>query len=143
MVVIERLGRCLIMIDGDGLRLRWQHLTAAAPLADFCRNRRWSVCRSPRIGGARKSDHEVPRLSFRTYGCRGEMPCSLCSLPRLNAVGCPARFQTLQEIQKPDRLPRAIPLGLGERLEHTTVRELPNSLMDRGLGSPCHGSGNG
>ena len=66
----------------------------------------------------------------------------LCSLPRLNALGRPARFQTFQEIQKPDRLPRAIPLGLGERLENTTVRELPYSLMDRGLGSPCHGSGN-
>ena len=59
-----------------------------------------------------------------------------------NAAGRPARLQTLQEVQKANRLPGAISLGLGEWLENATVRELPNGLVDRGFGSPCDSSGN-
>ena len=53
-----------------------------------------------------------------------------------NAAGRPARLQTLQEIQKANRLPGAIPLGLGEQLKNATARELRNGLVDRGFGSP-------
>ena len=52
-----------------------------------------------------------------------------------NAGGRPARLQTLQEIKKANRLKRAIPLGLRERLKNATARDLPNGLVDRGFGS--------
>ena len=52
-----------------------------------------------------------------------------------------ARLQTLQKIEKPRGLPGAIPLGLGERLENATIRELPNGLVDSGFGSPRQGCG--
>ena len=52
------------------------------------------------------------------------------------------RLPALEEIQKANRLRRAIPFGLGERLKNAKVRELPNGLVDRGCGSLRHGSGN-